>query len=667
MKFFRRDMVIWTLSSIVLLLVVNAGYIQNAFFHEIVPGNDSLAHVTAGKYYAENIFPSLWGYMPTGFSGMPFPQFYAPAFHVGTSAIYTLTGISYDLIYKLLTFLMMFVGAPIVFSLLTFRSVKSNLGRIAAIAVFIITTSIFWGKNGNFGGTIQSVVEIGLVPQLLSLLFCGLWAFTLQKFLEGKHLYFILGTFLLALAFLASTHAIPVMAVLFSAAFFLVLMQGSYGKKGRSEILKKILILFLNGFLATLIAMIWYFPMIQHLDLVSGKFLTLSIDSLKSLFLRWWPLFFASIAACMAIYRRRIDFMFLFASLSFIFLFILIASGASRFAEFGILHPYRALGMAFFIFPLILGGFTEMATQGVSSRLVKVGIFGFIVCAFTFSSFHGRVEKWEDGLNYGLPVAEGRDILRAMAEVEGNIFVEGTGNKSRLLPYLDALETQSGLSIHKHFMYSVLVESSALSVFYIPFARALSFEYVSAPLTHFQSLTKDNIERLISLGDAFGINAYVSISPKERKYLESSSQLSKQYENLEFALFTRMQKPCEVCLIRNPVAVVSRLDLTDREKDNFDFVRLQEIFMEDYRQDTALALIDSNDADIAHKLSFFKKVIVAEETKNVLTWLNTNEAKRSDVFTFEPIKEKLGENTQEYIDHIYPYTEAGAREMIRDL
>jgi uncharacterized membrane protein len=74
-----------------LLFALRFHYFMTYLQFPIVPGEDTLGHMELGRYFAEHIFPSIWGWAPSWFGGMPFPQFYPPLFYLlaaGVSKIF---------------------------------------------------------------------------------------------------------------------------------------------------------------------------------------------------------------------------------------------------------------------------------------------------------------------------------------------------------------------------------------------------------------------------------------------------------------------------------------------------------------------------------------------------------------------------------------------------
>ena len=57
-------------------------------FRSAVPGGlDGVAHYAIADLYARQVFPAISGWLPEYFGGMPFPNFYPPAFYFAVAAL----------------------------------------------------------------------------------------------------------------------------------------------------------------------------------------------------------------------------------------------------------------------------------------------------------------------------------------------------------------------------------------------------------------------------------------------------------------------------------------------------------------------------------------------------------------------------------------------------
>ena len=72
----------------IVTLVFNWQIFKTFWQFSFVSGWDGANHAAIGEYYANNIFPRTWGWIPHWFAGMPFPQFYPPLFYFSTAFLY---------------------------------------------------------------------------------------------------------------------------------------------------------------------------------------------------------------------------------------------------------------------------------------------------------------------------------------------------------------------------------------------------------------------------------------------------------------------------------------------------------------------------------------------------------------------------------------------------
>ncbi len=626
-----------------MLCVFNAGYIYISFFLNIIPGIDSFGHVVVGKYYAENIFPSLWGYIPSGFQGMPFPQFYAPLFHVFISTLYNFLGVDYVLLYKIITAGMLFVGAPLAFGFVVLRFLKNTIAKIVSVVSFVATFSLFWGSYSNFGGTLQSVAGIGLVPHFFSLLIFCVWVGVVEKSTSGHRKAFFVGTISLALALLSSAHIVPLTFIFFLSAYILFFISFLCKKESGVQVIRKVGLLTLQGVLATSMAMIWYLPMAMNIEYVSGKLLVIPYQTLLFLVAHWWPVILAAVVVVIEGVRRKVNFVGLVCSLSFLLIFILTITNFFKLVGFGVVHSYRALAIVFVAVPFIIGLFVESILSYRVRNITKVALLLVVFGFFLGSSFEKKFDKNSVNINYNLPVKSAYNILTYIEKNGGgNLVVEGTSEVSRLLPYIYEVGRKDQSERNITFLYDVIIESSANANFFMPFLKSLSYTLVSSPVEMFPIKEKKDYEYLIPLGDMFGVSGYVAVSEAMKSQLLSSKGFVLEYVSGQYSFFRKLTPPCEVCVISDPVAVVSSLKLKHQTKDSVGFVKFNEALFRHYKEGVTFVWIDEKDPLLSQKLSFFKNIFVTEYSEYVSDNLS-DISKDVSLYSFEGVAEMFVE------------------------
>lgn len=662
-----KSWISWSFLTGILLCVFNAGYIYTSFFLNIIPGIDSFGHVVVGKYYAEHIFPSLWGYIPNGFQGLPFPQFYAPLFHVFISTLYNLFEVDYVLLYKVVTAGMLFVGTPVAFGFVVLRPLKKNAAKIIAVVSFVVTFSLFWGSYSNFGGTLQSVAGIGLVPHFFSLLIFCAWIGLVEKSIRGDRAAFFVSTVLLALSLLSSAHVVPLTFIFFLSIYVLIFVSFLCKVDTGLCALRKAAFLTLQGILSMSMAMIWYLPMVVNLEYVSGKLLVLSSQGLLFLLIHWWPVILAAVIVVIGGVKRKVSFIGLVCSLSFILIFIFLVTNFFKLIGFGVIHPYRALGIVFVVVPFIMGLFVELLLSYKIKNVTKAVFLMFILGLFLFSTFDKRFNKSVANINYHLPVNNAHDILSYIEKSGGgNLVVEGTSEISRFLPFLYEVGKEDVTERNITFLYDVIIESSANANFFMPFLKALSYTPVSSPIEMFPIKGRKDYEYLIPLGDMFGVSGYVSVSEPMKKNLLKSKSLALEYVSGPYSFFRKVVPSCEVCVVSDPVAVVSDLKLKHQTKDLVGFVEFNEALLGHYKEGVTFVWVDEEDPFLSKKLSFFKNIFVTNYSDYVLDSLS-NVSKEVRLYSFEEVAELFSQKQSSWVfTSLYKKNKEGVVSFIDD-
>jgi hypothetical protein len=109
----------------------------------------------------------------------------------------------------------------------------------------------------------------------------------------------------------------------------------------------------------------------------------------------------------------------------------------------------------------------------------------------------------------------------------------------------------------------------------------------------------------------------VSVSESGRASFLKSSLLELEYQLGEYSVFQRSGNICDVCIVSEPIAVISPLLLKNRQRDDIDYVRLNELLMES-KADIVFVQLDPEDKELAKKLSYFKTVVVLDDSEYVM-------------------------------------------------
>jgi uncharacterized membrane protein len=245
-----------------LVLIINFDIIFQYLKLNFITGSDGSTYVTVGQYYAENIFPSVYGWIPNWFAGMPFPQFYPPLFFILTAFLYKIFFFfEYITIFKY-TAILLQILVPGLLALLTFSTTKNIYATWSAGLISLFAVSNENIMDGSYGITIHSTIMDGFVAQLLGFILLILLLYHFLKIEDSVKSRYLAGIFLCGV-FLSNVHVVPVAGIYFLITFIVKTVK--YFKPLQIKKIKNQFILyFLSGSLPLLIASFWYFPLLKN-------------------------------------------------------------------------------------------------------------------------------------------------------------------------------------------------------------------------------------------------------------------------------------------------------------------------------------------------------------------------------------------------------------------
>ena len=257
-----------------LLVLINFQAFIYLFTATVIPGWDGSAHLAIGELYAKNIFPSVWGWIDAWYLGMPFPQFYPPALYfliALCSKIFFF--IPYETVFRSFIFITLFL-VPGSIAWCGYR--VTGLKKVAIWSALVSTVFLsFSGAESNYGVSVSSTINTGLLSHPLGFLFFVAW---IRYFFEDYRIRrnYILSTIFLACVFLSNAHlAFP--------ALILFCVQSLFDTH-KYVCQKRYLYLFsalwkgyfLRGLISIGIASFWIVPLVTYYQYFSTEILDLS-------------------------------------------------------------------------------------------------------------------------------------------------------------------------------------------------------------------------------------------------------------------------------------------------------------------------------------------------------------------------------------------------------
>jgi hypothetical protein len=434
--------------------IASAGFLVETSRSVIPGGWDGVPQYAIAALYANKLFPSLSGWLPEYFAGMPFPDFYPPLFYLLVGGLVRL-GLSAAVAFHLVVSASVVV-LPMLVAVVAQRLSASLLGGLAAGAVAI--AFVIGGHSpATLGGTLQASFNLGLSTHALGL----------DALLAS--LYFLAGVprsrrdrawagVCLGLVPLCNVH-VAWDAALLVAAVIGVRLGLAPGRRLRVLVQHAPTLL-----VAALVPMCWLLPMLARLAMVPTKALEpVAVDAVLRAFLP--HLVYLSAAAWLAMRRREPMLLALVGAVTAILAFSLLP--LHRIASGFAIQPWRVLAAFEPLAAIAIGAMVARLADvfpSAAARVVAVAVVG-LAFASRAAPFARPVElvdaaRWSayapalDALDRAPP---GR-VLVEMGQGSGDGF---------------ALQGLVGSSGHAS-LTTVFREASLSSLFAVPLRNALS-------------------------------------------------------------------------------------------------------------------------------------------------------------------------------------------------
>ncbi len=532
---------------------------------------DGGTHIALGQYYSEHIFPNIWGWADRWFGGMPFPQFYPPLFFIFMAVVSKVFfWISYPVLFTGMEFLMLAL-VPYLLGVFARRMLAEKTGQVlfwpvAISAAFLLSTNVF----GPGGITVDSVLTIGLVPQLFGFLMLIGWLFFREK-------YFALSTFFATIflaAALLSNVPIAHLALLLMLAFWI----GDFT-------IKSTLLHFKQGLLALLCISVWLFPLLAYYKYAAG----VSLEPFYSLisYIKWFPIFAILAWLVYSFILKKRKGSATSADLTiFAFSIVALVTAAFSFINFYTILPsvpvhfYRCFAPAMFLAIIPLFHFAQ-------KRRLLQGAFIF----FFFMLWVCSVPSMRNGAPEVFQARRDTPSIASKMTSPGKYLVETVEGGKAMNYFLSSPEYGNP---ELKSVYNVLIESALSSMFYAPLRSSFGvgdsevYSGISF-LNNDAQFKRQNIDFHIRQAHSMGVKYIVSYSKiltlrlKESKLVEQTTQTP---EN-GWTLFTIKDTPVEKFTPQfAPFLVYDDLNFKKRSIDVRDFTRLgEELLFRNYFPD----------------------------------------------------------------------------------
>jgi hypothetical protein len=609
-----------------LFYLLNKQLITVYFLNEFVGGWDGAGHYAIGKLYADNIFPSFWGWIPNWYNGMPFPQFYPPIFYFICALIYKVSDLEFDLVFKLIVLLSATL-IPILISILYFRNVQKS--KIQAFSVFLLSIILMTAKSniGFIGISIPSLLNNGLVTQPMAFIFLLLWLIFFIEIDKNAVNKYVSG-FFLTLVFLTNVHVAIITFFLFALIFIIRLIHNRKLFYNKKIFFKFLFLYFSTGFIPLIVASFWYLPMIYYYDYFAGRSINWNwgsvIDFYKDHY--YFPVFVIT-AAIFGLIRKNVIIIALSAIAIVSNLFLIIKIW--EYLPFLPVHIDRWVGTLYFFLPIFIIFVLNELRLIIKYKFIYYFLITILIIYFGYTLISSDILK-EDfrGIYTDNVTEEIRPVIDYFKEKDGMISVEWFTPYEK--PTTGVLDSYLGIQGNST-IYSIIRESALSSIFWVPIRNSLSgwpeCWGIKCNFAVDPKLLSRPITNHIKTANYFGVQYLVQRSSNKKEIIEKSGLVTKEKDFIDWVIYKINDSANSILKSqKEPILVFSKLNIKNETETNFDFVSLiEEVNIKKARTDFTFVHADQKYLDLNNDLNNFKYILIdslhyknIEKTKKVI-------------------------------------------------
>ncbi len=565
---------------------------------------DHSGHVAMGEMYANEIFPSLWGWTHTWLGGMPFPQFYTPLFFWLMALIFKILPFSYPDIYTVVVFLLSIATPYLIGNLAEYYIGKKYFWPTSLMSVLILSTysGYLWGV------TVQSTFQVGFVPQLFAFVVYLLW---LKIFLkrERNTRSYITSTVLFACTLISNTFIVPVAV----ATFIIGVGTQLLPKFNRDKFLDLLKYYGSSFCIACALVSVWYLPMLPIRDYMStraGFYILPSSFWLISVCI-------VSLIVMSIVQAKKVkNYPWFVISVIVGALFIGAIINLRDIIPSIPIQNHRYVGPLFALLPLpfffLIQHFFHQGKVRVAIIVASLTIAG---CAFWWiAAFPFGINQWSDQLDIGKSVVT---FLEQQKNLEGRILVEpgyGQGMEGRIANFY-ALRTKASKGLESS--YSIFTEPTASSLFFVPLRNSIGIR--PDPTTNASPLFPDSdyanqpIDWHLEQAEKLGIRYFLMHTPYIIKRMSVSQKLKIISSDNEWTLF-EMATPVSLAEIPSyePILTFSPVIIGYRDTTSIDFIRLTEESWIDHKNNLIFVAPQQTNIDLSNDFENFKTLLITD-------------------------------------------------------
>jgi len=628
------------LAIILFFLFYDGKYFLEYLSSPVVASWDGVFHYALTKYYAENIFPHPFGWVPNWQMGMPWPIGYTPLLHYKLAIISTLVQIDFLIIFKSFFALLALTTPLVVYGLIVrlgFDKLESFIGAIMTILFLSLPYQLYGDVGISFGGTFA---EGGAYPQYFSFYISLFWLYFMMKSHEDRKASYLSMLFF-ALAFLTD---LPMAQAIFPLYVIIVVFRILQSKG------KLFWRYFWDGFFCLGFIAFWFLPLIE----TSQYFVTRTFSDipLMKVMLKTSVLFVGGVVGTMlALRSKRQDV----ALLGIGALFTLLVAEVPIYKLFPDLpiQPFRLIAEVQFLSALLSAIGIAYIIRLYHNPLQRIVVASLIFLPFLY--FIPPLHK-SYVADVHIPSAE-LNLIQAMGaytdgrstiELGGvqhptNITEERTHLKFTWFPTSNQIAALAGLYDGHETIWNVFRESSILSAFTQPIRNSLSKNIesfgVECHLCHDDSFYAQPVSLHLSRATFLGVRYFALNSQQRISQFRESPSVEHVFNQGRWHLFRTKDPVSTVELLgESPTLVFTKLKNGVRPRGySYDWLSLNEEWLYQGNMEHMLALSPTEKIDEQNDLDAFDSILIVDYAyRNQLNALNTilAYAKNNHVFAF---------------------------------
>ena len=593
---------LYILVLIFVFIFLNWHILSVYFLSPYVGGWDAMTHFSFAYYYSQNIFPSFFGWIPTWFSGMPFPQFYPPLFYYFYALIqHVILENNPILLFKIIVSITYFIS-PILLGYIYYSLIDSETKNYRWVIFFSFLLSSLDIRITGAGFGVQSVFNTGIITHAFSFIPFSFWIiFTYKR--KEKRIYSLLSIFFLSLTLLSNVH-MAVSCFLFFVFFYMEDMVVSK-KLGFKHLLCITKEYFIIGFLSLCIVSFWYLPMINLYDFSSARSLNYPWGNPITFIIHYGYIVLLSIFILRKFSSDQKNFINNICIFS-IFAFILLVLNVEKT---GLpIHSDRQLSVVFFLFPIIFIYVTRNISKKFRIIIISIVVIFLLSIKFFPANNTGIKGMYPETVNF-------KQILEKFPSLEGeHVLVEA---QTKGYPLDSLFNSYLGLS-GARTTYAILRESSISSLFFTAIRNQFS-EYpehwgIRSRLSANKEFLNKDYE--LKLKDLKSIGVEYLLNKKDTYYLyfPLENPFEKIWDIQGWVLskvkYEKQESPDFSILKYKPILVYSDFETKEYKEKSFDFINFSEQLLYDSRHEYSIVLADSKKRIDTDTFSF---VFIEEE------------------------------------------------------